>query len=224
MIPSQAVFKFIENNISSKRVLSVIEGFEDTGFSEALRLHLLEEVAEKSYISTSATVHPTAIIKNSWIGDNVKVWENVTIRDSVIYDSSTIGHCSEIVRSIVGPECSIPRFNYVGSSFFGAKVRLGGSVTFASRRLDDEDIKLSVGGMPYDTMQKKFGAIVGDQCQIGFSTHVNPGTLIGANCTIMPFIELGGCIAAGSIVSIAQEVHIQRKNRFRAILKSGSEN
>jgi hypothetical protein len=85
------------------------------------------------------SVHPTAQVTGSYLGENVQIHEGCSVRDSVVLAGTTIGHASEIARSIILPDCMIPRFNYVGSSLLGRGVDLGGATQLASTRYDRTD-------------------------------------------------------------------------------------
>ena len=63
-------------------------------------------------------------------------------------------------------------FNYAGDSILGRKVNLGAGSILANLRFDKEEIKVS----GKKTGVKKLGAILGDNCQLGCNTVLNPGT------------------------------------------------
>ena len=50
----------------------------------------------------------------------------------------------------------------------------------------------------------KFGAIVGDNVEIGCNTILNPGTIIGRNTMIYPLSSIKGYIEPNSIVKLIQ--------------------
>ncbi len=177
----------------------------------------LEDIIKKieicNRIDATAKIHPTAIIKNSIIGKNVEIYEGVTIRDSIVLDKTVVGHCSEIARSVLLKECFIPRFNYVGGSFLGEGVRLGGNTALATKRHDDRFIKLHWNKQIIETNKWKFGSIVGDNSILAYSVHVNPGTVIGANSIIYPYVDAGGFIPSETMVSIQQKIkRIKKRN------------
>lgn len=162
-------------------------------------------------ISSSSEIHRSAIITNSYIGEGVKAYEFVRIRESLIGPGTTIGHCSEIARSIILSNCSIPRFNYIGASIIGNFVRFGGICSLASRRFDDVNVFIRDKGHIVQTERFKFGSIVGDNCVIGFGVHCNPGTVVGMNSIVTPQVELRGTVPAESIVSSQQRLLVSRK-------------
>jgi len=170
-----------------------------------------------NYIDPTSKIHPTAIIKNSYIGPNTKIFEFVNIRQSLIAPNNVIGHCTEVVRSVVLADCSIPRFNYIGSSIIGKNVRFGGVCSLASRRFDDLDVFIRYKNTVTSTHKFKFGSIIGDNCIIGYAVHCSPGTIVGKDCIIMPHLELRGIIANNSVVSSQQKLFITPKRDLRRL-------
>ena len=49
------------------------------------------------------------------------------------------------------------------------------------------------------TELKKFGAIIGDNVEIGCNTVLNPGTILGRNCNVYPLSMVRGFVPANSI-------------------------
>lgn len=186
---------------------------------ENLKTFLLSYKVDKNgnFIHRSAKIHNSAIVKNSFVGPKTTIHEYVTVRESLLWEGIQVGHCSEVVRSIVLSQCSIPRFNYIGSSIIGNNVRFGGMCAFATRRFDDDDVFISSDLGKISTNKKKFGSIIGDNTIIGFASHGNPGTVIGKNCVVMPHVELKGIIPNNSIVSIHQEIIISKKRNVTSL-------
>ena len=65
-----------------------------------------------------------------------------------------------------------------------------------------------------DTKLRKFGAVIGDNVQIGCNTVLNPGTIIGRNTDIYPLCNVRGLINADSIYKtngkVVQKVKIKK--------------
>lgn len=176
------------------------------------------ENSENSLIDATAFVHPSAIIKNSYIGPLAKIHEGVVVRDSVIGRQTVIGHSSEIARSIVLDRVSVPRFDYIGASIIGNAVRLGGMIACASRRFDSENVTIRIKGEIYQTAFKKLGSVIGDNSVLGFGVHCNPGTLIGPDTLIMPHVEVQGFIPPNSLVVVHQRMRILRRQSFTGLI------
>lgn len=172
---------------------------------------IIQNISDINLIDASAKIHPNAIITNSIIGKNVEIYEGVTIRDSIILDNTVIGHCSEVARSVLLKGCFVPRFNYIGGSFLGESVRLGGHTTLATKRHDDRLIKLRWGNKIIETKKWKFGSIIGDHSIMAYAVHVNPGSVVGSNTIIYPYVDVNGFIPSNSMVTVQQK--IKRINR-----------
>jgi NDP-sugar pyrophosphorylase family protein len=84
----------------------------------------------------------------------------------------------------------IPHFNAVFTSLVGSQVNFGGRTSTANFRLDKKEVilKLPVEGetVQFPTGQVLFGAIVGDETNIGGNSLLQPGTVIGRRCSIFP--------------------------------------
>jgi len=95
-------------------------------------LHNLHDILEKNIIHSNqpAYLDKHSTIKNSYIGKNCKLYENIMVRDSIICDNVTIGHSSEVVRSIIFPNVEISHFVFIGDSLIGNNVMFGASTLY----------------------------------------------------------------------------------------------
>jgi acetyltransferase-like isoleucine patch superfamily enzyme len=50
----------------------------------------------------------------------------------------------------------------------------------------------------------KFGAIVGDKCEIGCNVVLNPGSIVGKNSVIYPGVSFRGVLPANKICKLLQ--------------------
>ena len=66
-------------------------------------------------------------------------------------------------------------------------------------------------GVPFDTGLRKFGALLGDECDIGCNAVLNPGTIIGRQSVIYPNTNWRGILPDRLIVKnkATQEVVIR---------------
>lgn len=154
------------------------------------------------------TVHPTATVVRSYVAPGAHVWDYANVRDAVLLENCVVGHGSEVVRSVLFPSCSLPRFNYVGGSVLGEDVRLGGAATMATRRHDDRRVFVRLGGRVVDTGLRKFGCVVGDHARIGFAAHLNPGTLVGRGAFVGPYVDLRSNVPHGAGVVVQQGLRL----------------
>jgi UDP-N-acetylglucosamine diphosphorylase/glucosamine-1-phosphate N-acetyltransferase len=125
-------------------------------------------------------------------GKNCIVGPHAYIRPSTsIGDDCHIGHSSEIKNSVVMDGTKIPHFNYVGDSVIGSGCNFGAGSKIANLRHDRRNVKC----LGRDTHRKKFGAVVGDNVQLGINCSVNVGTVIGSGVMAAPGSFLDGNIA-----------------------------
>lgn len=148
-----------------------------------------------------------------WIGENCSIRQGAYIRgDLITGDSCVIGHVTEIKNALLLNHAHAAHFAYVGDSILGNHVNLGAGVKCANLKLDRAPITLSYREEKKNTGLKKFGAIMGDGCQIGCNTVLNPGTILGKNVDCYPNVTLGGVVESNQ--------SIKNKDRLCFIAKS----
>lgn len=162
-------------------------------------------------IGEGTVVEPGAFIRGPCIiGKNCEVRHGAYIRGNVIAgDDCVIGHATEIKRSILLNHVCAGHFNYVGDSILGNRVNLGAGVKCANLRLDHDTISIHFHGEKFQTHLSKFGAVIGDNAQLGCNCVTNPGTLIGKEAFCHPCINVCGVIPSFSKVKSAHKVVIQ---------------
>ena len=145
-------------------------------------------------IDPSATIESsTHFIGPCYIGANAQIRHGAYIREnSWICSDSLVGHCSEIKHSILLPGSKAPHFNYVGDSILGKGVNLGAGVKLSNLRNDGTEVFLRIEGERVASGLRKFGAILGEDCQLGCNSVTNPGTVLGSNSVVWPNITVTG--------------------------------
>ena len=123
-----------------------------------------------------------------------------------------LGHASEFKRCVLLEGAQVPHFNYVGDSILGVKAHIGAGVILSNVRLDKRSVRAALlagaaaagaaagGGRPayLDTGLEKFGALLGDACEVGCNSVLNPGTILGARCRVAPVSRVKGTWAEDS--------------------------
>ena len=166
-------------------------------------IHECAIIGPNVYIGSGTVVEANAIIKGpAWIGSNATVRSGAYVRENVIAgDGVMIGNSSEFKNCVMFDECEVPHFNYVGDSILGYKAHLGAGVILSNVRLDRAEVRVRLPeGGHQNTGLKKFGAIVGDQTEIGCNSVLSPGTLLGKKCAIYPCTHWVGVLADGQTV------------------------
>ena len=90
-----------------------------------------------------------------------------------------VGNSTEVKNSLFFNRAQAPHFNYVGDSILGYKAHLGAGVILSNFKLLPENITVEMDGAPFDTGLRKFGALLGDGCEIGCNAVLSPGSIIG---------------------------------------------
>ena len=160
-------------------------------------------------------IHKSAVIAKSAqicspciIGAGTQVRHCAFIRGSVLIGKDcVIGNSTEIKNSILFDKVQVPHYNYIGDSILGYKVHLGAGAVTSNVKSDKSEVSFNFEGELINTEMKKFGAIIGDECEIGCSSVLNPGTIIGRNTTVYPLTSIRGvkesnCIVKGQNVCV----------------------
>jgi len=173
-----------------------------------------ERRAENVWIHKSAKIAPSAFIgSNVIIGADTEVRHCAFIRNDVIIgNGAVIGNSTELKNVILFDKVQVPHYNYVGDSILGYKAHFGAGVITSNVKSDSSLVTVNCGDNRLETDRKKFGAIVGDNVEIGCNAVLNPGTVIGANATIYPLSMVRGFIPANSIYKKHGDISIKRQS------------
>lgn len=160
-----------------------------------------EEVKENVWIAKSAVVFESAYIAAPCIiGENTEVRHSAFIRGSVIVGNGcVVGNSTEIKNSIIFDSVQIPHYNYIGDSILGYKSHLGAGAITSNVKSDKTPVTVSTDSGKLSTGLKKFGAMVGDNVEIGCNSVLCPGTVIGRSSTVYPLSRVRGFIPENSI-------------------------
>jgi len=161
----------------------------------------IDETKGPVVIEDSAKIEPsTHLIGPCYVGENVQIRHGAYIREnSWICSDAVVGHCSEVKHSILLPGSKAPHFNYVGDSILGKGVNLGAGVKLSNLRNDGTEVFLRIEGTRVASGLRKFGAILGENSQLGCNTVTNPGTVLGANSVVWPNTTVTGVHSEQSI-------------------------
>ncbi len=166
-------------------------------------------------IGEGTVVEEGAMIKGpAIIGRNCQIRHNAYIRENVIIgDGCMVGNSSEIKNSILFNNAQAPHFNYVGDSVLGYKAHLGAGVKISNFKLLPENIMVEIDGVPFDTGLRKFGALLGDGCEIGCNAVLNPGSIIGRHSVIYPNVSWRGILPDWMMVKSKTVVQVVVRRR-----------
>jgi len=197
--------------------LKKIQSYLQTHLRPALHNHCegVAYIGEKVFIGEGTLVEDGAMIKGpAIIGRNCQIRHNAYVRENVIVgDDCIVGNSCEIKNSLLFNHAVAPHFNYVGDSILGYRAHLGAGVKISNFKLTPGNIFVEMHGKGFDTGLRKFGALLGDNADIGCNAVLNPGSIIGRGSIIYPNTNWRGVLAANRIVKnkAAQEL-VPRKS------------
>jgi len=143
------------------------------------------------------------IIGPAWIGAKTEIRPGAFIRGNVIVgEGCVLGNACEFKNCLLMDGVQVPHFSYVGDSIFGNGAHLGAGVICSNLRLDQKPVTVRVDGQVHDTGLRKFGAILGDQAEIGCNAVLNPGSVLGKRALVMPTVAFSGYLPANTIARI----------------------
>lgn len=171
-----------------------------------------EKRGENIWIACSAKVAPTASITGPCIiGKNTEVRHCAFIRgNALVGDGAVVGNSTELKNVILFNKVQVPHYNYVGDSILGYKSHMGAGSITSNVKSDKLLVKVHTPEGDIETGIKKFGAMIGDEVEVGCGSVLNPGTVIGRNSNIYPLSSVRGVVPANSIYKKQGEVAEKR--------------
>ncbi|MGO9704152.1 MAG: DapH/DapD/GlmU-related protein [Limisphaerales bacterium] len=184
--------------------LKKIEGYIAASLKPALHNHCEGRafIGERVFIGEGTVVEDGAMIKGpAIIGRGCQIRHNAYIRENVIIgDGCVVGNSTELKNSLLFNGANAAHFNYIGDSILGHKAHLGAGVKISNYKLFPGNIEVEMDGVPFDTGLRKFGALLGDGCEIGCNAVLSPGSIVGRNSVIYPNVTWRGILPAKMIV------------------------
>ena len=167
-----------------------------------------EKKGENIWIAKSAKVAPTASLNGPLIIDEeAEVRHCAFIRgNAIVGKGAVVGNSTELKNVILFNKVQVPHYNYVGDSILGFKSHMGAGSITSNVKSDKTLVVVKNGGEKMETGLKKFGAMLGDNVEVGCNSVLNPGTVIGRNSNVYPTSMVRGCIPAGSIYKKQGEI------------------
>ena len=168
--------------------------------------------AEGVWIAKDATVFPSAYIGAPCIIDHgAEVRHCAFIRGSAIVGKGcVVGNSVELKNVVLFNSVQTPHYNYVGDSILGYKSHMGAGSITSNVKSDKTLVVVKSGAERIETGLKKFGAILGDNVEVGCNSVLNPGSVLGRGVSVYPTSSVRGVIPAGHIYKSADEI-VERK-------------
>lgn len=166
------------------------------------------KVGEDVWIAKSAKVSSTASITGpAIIGKEAEIRHCAFIRgNAIVGEGAVVGNSTELKNVILFNKVQVPHYNYVGDSILGYKAHMGAGAITSNVKSDKTLVTVKAGEEKLKTGLKKFGAILGDNVEVGCNSVLNPGTVVGRNSNIYPLSMVRGYVKEGSIYKKAGEI------------------
>ncbi len=172
------------------------------------------------FIDQGCRIEAGAYIRGpAWIGAGCEIRAHCYLRGGVLVaPRAVLGHASEFKQCVLMEDAQAPHFNYVGDSVLGIHAHIGAGVICSNFRLDGRAVKVrlpawdgarisgaeesraeeSAEPRMIETGLAKFGALLGDHCEVGCNCVLNPGTILGESSVVLPLTEVRGTWLAHS--------------------------
>lgn len=140
------------------------------------------------------------LIGPAWIGAGTEIRPGAFIRGNVIVgESCVLGNACEFKNCLLMDQVQVPHFNYVGDTILGNRAHLGAGVICSNLRLDQQPIVVRTETTSFETGLRKFGAILGDEAEVGCNAVLNPGVVLGRRALVTPAISFHGYLPPATI-------------------------
>ena len=169
---------------------------------------LYENRGNNVYVARDAKVFDSAYIAGPCIIDSgAEVRHCAFIRgNAIVGKNSVVGNSTELKNVVIFNNVQVPHYNYVGDSVLGYKSHMGAGSITSNVKSDKTLVTVKSESEQIATGRKKFGAMLGDNVEIGCGSVLNPGTIIGKNSNVYPLSMVRGVVPENSIYKKAGEV------------------
>lgn len=166
------------------------------------------KIGENVWIAKDAKVAPTAYINGpAIIGKGAEVRHCAFIRgNAIVGENAVVGNSTELKNVILFNNVQVPHYNYVGDSILGYKSHMGAGSITSNVKSDKKLVVVKNGEEQIETGLKKFGAMLGDNVEVGCGSILNPGSVIGRNTNIYPLSSVRGVVKENSIYKKQGEI------------------
>ena len=168
---------------------------------ETLSADEYDHPEEGVWIAKDAKIFPSAYIGAPCLIDHgAEVRHCAFIRGSAIVGkNAVVGNSTELKNVVLFDNVQVPHYNYVGDSILGYKAHMGAGSITSNVKSDKTLVTVHIPDAPIETGRKKFGAILGDNVEVGCNSVLNPGTVVGRCSNIYPVSCVRGVVPANSI-------------------------
>ncbi|KMZ55176.1 UDP-N-acetylglucosamine pyrophosphorylase [Dorea sp. D27] len=175
---------------------------------ETLPADEYDKAGDNVWIAKSAKVFASAYINGpAIIGKNAEVRHCAFIRgNAIVGEGAVVGNSTELKNVILFNKVQVPHYNYVGDSVLGYKSHMGAGSITSNVKSDKKLVVIKTPEGKIETGLKKFGAMLGDEVEVGCGTVLNPGSVVGSYTNIYPLSSVRGYVPGKSIYKCQGEV------------------
>lgn len=162
---------------------------------------IYEKKGENVWVAKSAKVYPGAYINGpAIIDEEAEIRHCAFIRgNAIVGKGAVVGNSTELKNVVLFNKVQVPHYNYVGDSILGYKAHMGAGAVTSNVKSDKTLVVVKAGAECFETGLKKFGAMLGDEVEVGCNSVLNPGTVIGRKSNVYPTSSVRGYIPPNSI-------------------------
>ncbi len=167
-----------------------------------------EEREKNVWVAKSAEVFDSAYLAGPCIIDEAaQIRQCAFIRaNALVGKGCVVGNSCELKNVILFNKCEVPHYNYVGDSILGFHAHMGAGAITSNIKSDRTDVVVHDGSESAATGLRKMGAVLGDWCEIGCNSVLNPGSVVGRRSNVYPLSMVRGCIPANHIYKDREHV------------------
>ena len=160
-----------------------------------------EKLGEDIWIAKNAKIAKSSEINGPCIIDeNAEIRHCAFIRGSAIIGKEcVVGNSTELKNCILFDNVQVPHFNYIGDSILGYRAHVGAGAVTSNVKSDKSLVEVKASDSIIKTGLKKFGAMLGDNVEVGCNSVLCPGTIIGRNTNIYPLSMVRGVVGENKI-------------------------
>lgn len=206
----------LEHTLAAPLLRSVVYPWEAlTGIREYIRA-LGAELSPDEYDSPrpGIWVHKTAhVFDSAYLGEDIIIGAGTEVRHgafirggALVGSGAVVGNSTELKNVILFDKVQVPHYNYVGDSVLGFRSHMGAGAITSNVKSDKSLVTVTCGSEKLETGLKKFGAMLGDDVEVGCGSVLNPGTVIGRGTRVYPLSMVREAVPAGSIYKRQGEV------------------
>lgn len=168
---------------------------------EGLNPDEFNQVAPQVWVHKTAVVAPTAYLGAPCIiGAETEVRHCAFVRGAALVgDHCVVGNSVELKNVILFDNVQTPHYNYVGDSILGFRSHMGAGSITSNVKSDKTLVTVHNQDEHMATGLKKFGAMLGDNVEVGCNSVLNPGTVIGRGSNIYPLSCVRGVVPQNAI-------------------------